>query len=269
MRLVDSHCHLDNEKFADDFDAMIERARGVGVEYMLSIGTGNGPPDLECAIRIADRMPDVFATIGVHPHDAAKADQQTWDHLAQLVHHRKVVAFGEIGLDYHYDFSPRAVQQEVFVRQLQLASETKLPVIIHTREAWDDTFALLEEHWKGEGIMHCFTGGVREAERSLELGFHLSFGGVVTFPKAEELRDAAKLVPNNRLLVETDAPYLAPVPHRGKRNEPSFLADTVRTLATVRDDTPENIAKITFDNFRHLCLHAVELNGYTEDSPWK
>ncbi len=269
MRLVDSHCHLDHEKFAGDFDAMFERARSAGVEYMLSIGTGSGPPDLECAIRLADKMPDVFASIGVHPHDASKANEETWDRLAQLVHHRKVVAFGEIGLDYHYDFSPREVQQEVFVRQLELASLTRLPIIIHTREAWDDTFALLEKHWKGEGIMHCFTGGPREAERSLELGFHLSFGGVLTFPKSEELRQAAKLVPDDRLLVETDAPYLAPVPHRGKRNEPAFVAETVRALAAVRDDTPEHISEVTFHNFRHLCLHAVELNGYTEDSPWK
>ena len=141
-------------------------------------------------------------------------------------------------------------------------------MIIHTREAWDDTFELLERHWQGEGIMHCFTGGPAEAQRSLDLGFHLSFGGVVTFPKADALREAARMVPDDRLLVETDAPYLAPVPHRGQTNEPAFVAETVRKLAAIRDDTPEHIAEITFHNFRHLCLHAVELNGYTEDSPW-
>ena len=269
MRLVDSHCHLDHENLQPGFDAMLNRAREAGVEYMLTIGTGGGPPDLECAIRLADRLPDVLATIGVHPHDAAKADAQTWEQLRVLTHHKKVVAFGEIGLDYHYDFAPRDVQRDVFVRQLEIAAETKLPVMIHTREAWDDTFELLERHWKGDGIMHCFTGGPAEAERSLELGFHLSFGGVVTFPKAEALREAARLVPDNRLLVETDAPYLAPVPHRGKTNEPAFVAETVRKLAAIRDDTPERIAEITFHNFRHLCLHAVELNGYTGDSPWR
>ena len=254
MKLVDSHCHLDDEKFNDDREATIERARTSGVEWMLAIGTGEGPPDLEAGIRLADQYPFIYATIGVHPHDAAKADAGTFDRLSELARHPKVLAIGEMGLDYHYDFSPRDTQQLVFHTQLELAAHTNKPIVIHTREAWEDTLAAIREYGlPSGGIMHCFTGGPEEAEQALALGFHLSFGGVLTFPKAQNVRDAAALTPEERFLVETDAPYLAPVPHRGKRNEPAFLVDTVRRMAELRGMTAEQVASVTTENFKRLC----------------
>ncbi|HWC97828.1 MAG TPA: TatD family hydrolase [Candidatus Sulfopaludibacter sp.] len=253
MRLVDSHCHLDDQKFDEDREQVIERARAAGVERMMAIGTGN-PADLEVAIRQAERYPFVYATIGVHPHDASKAVPETFAHLRQLCGHLKVLAVGEIGLDYHYDFSPRDVQKSVFEQQLEVAAEAGLPIVIHTREAWEDTIAILRAEWRGGGIMHCFTGDEQQAREALDLGFHLSFGGVLTFPKAENVRQAARITPDDRLLVETDCPYLAPVPHRGKRNEPAFVVESAKRLAEVRGSTPEQIAEVTTANFERLCL---------------
>lgn len=255
MKLIDSHCHLDDEQFAADRDAVIERALAAGVGAMLAIGTGNGPPDLEAAIRLAGRYPGIYATVGVHPHEASKCGPETLERLRELARHPKVIAVGEIGLDYHYDFSPRDVQRNVFIEQLRLAEGAGQPIVIHTREAWDDTLSILREHAsQAGGIMHCFTGGPKEAEQALELNFHLSFGGVLTFPKAESVRNAAAVVPEDRLLIETDAPYLAPVPHRGKRNEPAYVLETVRKLAQIRGVTVEHIAHITTRNFDRLCL---------------
>jgi TatD DNase family protein len=254
VKLVDSHCHLDDEQFADDRDATIERARAAGVDRMMAIGTGGGPADLEVAIRLAEQYPFIDATVGVHPHDAAKATPETFARLGELARHAKVLAIGEIGLDYHYDFSPRDVQRSVFAAQLDLAARARKPIVIHTREAWDDTLALIRETGLPHGgIMHCFTGGPKEAEQALELGFHLSFGGILTFPKAGDLREAAAMTPEERLLVETDAPYLAPVPHRGKRNEPAFMVETARRLAEVRGVMIDDIASITTRNFDRLC----------------
>lgn len=254
MKLVDSHCHLDDEQFAADRDAAIERARAAGIERVLAIGTGSGPPDLEAGIRLAEQHTFIFATVGVHPHDAAKATPETFDHMTELASHAKVLAIGEIGLDYHYDFSPRDVQRSVFAAQLALSAEAKKPIVIHTREAWDDTLAIIREHGLPYGgIMHCFTGGPGEAEQALQLGFYLSFGGILTFPKADDVRKSAALTPENRLLVETDAPYLAPVPHRGKRNEPSFIVETVRRLAELRGWPLEHAADVTTRNFARLC----------------
>ncbi len=261
MKLVDSHCHLDDEQFAADLESVLERARAAGVECMLAVGTGAGPPDLEAGIRMADAHAGFYATVGVHPHDAAKAAPATFDRLRALLRHPKVVAVGEVGLDYHYDFSPREVQREVFAEQLRLAAEAARPGVIHTREAWEDTLRLLLPAAAHGGIMHCFTGGPEEARQALDLGFHLAFGGVLTFPKAEKVRDAARLVPDDRLLVETDAPYLAPVPHRGRRNEPAFLIETVRRLAEVRGVTTEAIAAATTRNFERLCLQPAAANG--------
>ena len=252
--LVDSHCHLDDPKFDEDRERVIERARAAGVGRMMAIGTGNGPPDLEVAIRQAERYPFIYATIGVHPHDASKATPETFARLRELARHPKVLAVGEIGLDYHYDFSPRDVQRAVFERQLELAAEAAKPIVIHTREAWPDTLAVLRASWRGSGIMHCFTGDVEQAHEALALGFHLSFGGVLTFPKAQAVREAARMAPDEKLLVETDCPYLAPAPHRGKRNEPAFIVETVRRLAEVRGRTPEEIVEITTANFERLCL---------------
>jgi TatD DNase family protein len=258
VKVVDSHCHLDDQQFAADRDATIERARAAGVERMMAIGTGEGPPDLEAGIRLANQYPFIFATVGIHPHEAAKAVPETFERLAELASHAKVLAVGEIGLDYHYDFSPRETQRQVFIRQLELAARSRKPIVIHTREAWDDTLAAVREHGLPfGGIMHCFTGGPQEAEQALQLGFHLSFGGMITFPKAQSIREAAALTPGDRLLVETDAPYLAPVPHRGKRNEPAFIIETVRRMAELRGSTPEEIASITSRNFNQLCQPVV------------
>ena len=255
MRLADSHCHLDDSRFTDLEDT-VRRALDGGVEHMMTIGTGDGPPDLECAIRIAERFDAVHATVGVHPHDASKWQPDTLSRLENLLAHPKVLALGEIGLDYHYDNSPRDRQREVFARQLELAAAAHVPIVIHTREAWEDTLALIEHFWRSDagGIMHCFSGGPDEARRVVEMGFHVSFAGMVTYPKAVDIQAAAKEVPLDRLLVETDAPYLAPVPHRGKRNEPAFVVETARKVAELRGATLESVADATRANWRRLCL---------------
>lgn len=255
--MIDSHCHLDDEQFDADRDQVIERALAAGVEAMVAIGTGDGPPDIEPAIRLAERYPCLYATVGVHPHHASKADAATLDRLAELLAHPKVVFLGEIGLDYHYDFSPRERQHEVFIEQMRMAARAGLPIVIHTREAWDDTFALLEEHWRPHhlpGVMHCFSGGPVEAQRAIDLGFYLSFGGIVTYPKALEVQEAARAAPLERLLVETDAPYLAPVPRRGKRNEPAFVIDTALKLAELRGVAVAEIEAATTANFDAVAL---------------
>lgn len=262
--LIDSHCHLDHEQFDTDRDAVIDRALAAGVERMVAIGTGDGPPDLEAGIRLADRYPSFYATVGVHPHEASKATQETYLRLAELLAHPKVVAFGEIGLDYHYEHSPREIQRDVFAEQMRIARDARKPIVIHTREAWEDTLDLLEIHWKPSGlpgIMHCFSGGSAEAERSLALGFYLSFGGILTFPKSSELREVAARAPDDRILVETDAPYLAPVPKRGKRNEPAFVVETARKLAEIRGETLESIAALTSANFSRLMQIQLPFNA--------
>jgi TatD DNase family protein len=251
---IDSHCHLDDDCFAIDRDAVIDRAREAGVTAMMTIGTGDGPPDVEAAVRIAERYECVWATVGVHPHDAAKATPESMKKIEQLMRHPKVLALGEIGLDYHYDHSPRDIQQRIFAEQLAIALQAGKPIVIHTREAWDDTFRILEQHWITEagGIMHCFTGGPEEARHCLALGFHLSFAGIVTYPKAIEVQEAARITPADRLLVETDAPYLAPVPHRGKRNEPAFVVNTARRIAELRGEDPASLANTAARNFATL-----------------
>lgn len=252
--LIDSHCHLDDEQFDADRDAVIERARAAGVERMLAVGTGEGPPDLEAGIRLRERYDFIHATAGVHPHDASKAGPATFEALRELLRQRKVAAVGEIGLDYHYNFSPQVTQRQVFAAQLKLAREAGLPVVIHTREAWEDTLPLIRENWDARfgGVFHCFTGGPREAEQVLELGFHVSFSGMVTFSKAGQVQEAARVVPRDRLLIETDAPYLAPAPHRGKRNEPAYIALTARKLAELRGESFEEVADVTSGNFLAL-----------------
>jgi TatD DNase family protein len=264
--LIDSHCHLDDKRFADDLDAVLDRAAAAGVTRILTIGTGNGPPEIDRAVRLADRSPQVYASIGVHPHDASKVTPQTYDDLRALAVHAKVVAFGEIGLDYHYDFSPREIQREVFIEQLKLASDVNLPITIHTREAWDDTMSILGEHCSGPGILHCFTGDPTQAQQALDMGFHLSYGGVLTFKTAENVRESARITPPERLLIETDAPYLAPIPHRGKRNEPALMIETARKLAEVRGTTPDAIAALTAANFERLCLRTGNATRYTDVS---
>lgn len=257
MSLIDSHCHLDSAEFHDDREAVIDCALAAGIEHMMAIGTGDGPPDLEAGIRMADQYPVFYATVGIHPHDAAKAGLDDFKRLADLLAHPKVLAVGEIGLDYHYDFSPREVQKSAFVKQMEIAAQSKKPMVIHTREAWDNTLALIEQHWAPHGIggiMHCFSGGPEEARRALDLGFYLSFGGIVTFPKALALQEAAKMTPRDRILIETDAPYLAPVPKRGKRNEPALMVHTARKLAELRGESYEDVCDATTENFRRLLL---------------
>ena len=269
--LIDSHCHLDDSRFADDLEAVLDRAAAAGVTKILTIGTGDGPPEVDRAVRLAERFDRVYASIGVHPHDASKVTAQTYSDLRALASGAKVIAFGEIGLDYHYDFSPRDVQREVFIEQLRLASDVNLPITIHTRDAWEDTIAILREHWHGEGIMHCFTGTPDHAKEALELGFHLAYGGVITFKTAEQVRESARITPDDRILIETDAPYLAPIPYRGKRNEPSMIVETLRKLAEVRSSTAEAVAQLTTRNFNRLCVRKPSLPSsdatrYTEVS---
>ena len=256
MQFVDSHCHLDDSQFAADREAVIQRALEAKLKYILTIGTGNGPPDLEAAIRLAEQHSFVFATAGVHPNDAQKVDTDTFKHLEQLLTHPKVRAIGEIGLDYHWGV-PKEAQLPVFVRQLQIAAAVRMPVVIHTRDAWDDTLAVLRQHWAGNGqpcVMHCFTGDAQQAKECFELGFHLAFGGVSTFPKAAEIREAARITPSDRLLLETDAPYLAPVPHRGKRNEPAYVTLTAEAVARVRGISIDDLANQTTSNFEQIFL---------------
>lgn len=256
---VDSHCHLDDRRFAEDLGAVLDRAAEAGITRMLSIGTGDGPPEIDRAVRLADKYEQIYASVGVHPHDASKFTPRTLDDLRALAQDPKVVAFGEIGLDYHYDFSPREVQREVFIAQLKLARDLNLPVTIHTREAWADTMSILRENWNGPGIMHCFTGDPVQAQEALAIGFHLAYGGVLTFKTAENVRKSALITPDDRLLIETDAPYLAPIPHRGKRNEPAMMIETANKLAEVRGTTPDHIAAITTTNLERLCLLPSEL----------
>lgn len=254
--LVDSHCHLDGRVFDSDRAAVIARAREAGVSFMLAIGTGDGPPDLEAAIRLADAHPGVGATVGVHPHDARKFDSPAADRIAALCAHPRVLAVGEIGLDYHYDNSPRKVQQQAFVRQMEIAAAQGKPIAIHTRDAWDDTLSLLARHWSPTGIggiMHCFTGSSEQALRCLDMGFLLSMSGVLTFRRSGDLRATARWAPFDRLLVETDAPYLTPEPYRKiRRNEPRFVVETARVLARVKGVSEAEVARRTTANFRGL-----------------
>ena len=250
--LVDSHCHLDDEKFNVDRDSLVQRALDAGVSTMVSIGTGEALPDLQAGIRMAERYPNVLATVGIHPQFAPDAAKEHFEELARIVTHPKVIAVGEIGLDYYWKPYDAARQADVFVRQMQLARQAQKPITIHTREAWDDTFCLIRDHWPTADlpcILHCFTGTTEQVHQGMELDCYFSFSGVVTYPKALEVQESAKLVPANRLLVETDAPYLPPVPYRGKRNEPSYVADTARFLANLRGTSFEELAALTTANF--------------------
>jgi TatD DNase family protein len=254
VQLADSHCHLDDAQFDADRESVINRARDAGLQYMLAIGTGNGPPDLEAALRVAEVYPEVFATVGVHPNDVSKVGPSTFDDLKRLLRQPKVKALGEIGLDYHWGV-PKEKQHPIFLGQLEIAASLEMPVVIHTRDAWADTIDVLKAHWAATNlpcIMHCFTGNAGQAEECLNLGFYLAFGGVATFPKAAEIREAARITPIDRLLLETDAPYLAPAPHRGKRNEPAFVAHTAQVVAAARGIAVEELAAQTTANFERL-----------------
>ena len=250
--MIDSHCHLDDRQFDADREQVLERARQAGVVLALAIGSGDGPPDLEAAIRLADATPWLYATVGIHPHDASKASTEALASVERLCAHPKVLAVGEIGLDFHYDNSPRDAQREAFVAQLEIAGRAAKPVVIHTREAWEETIGILRSHWRGGGIMHCFSGDYEQAVQALDLGMLISFAGILTFAKAAGLREVAGRLPLEKILVETDCPYLAPAPHRGKRNEPAFVVETVRTLAQARGITPQEAGEATAANFLEL-----------------
>ncbi len=251
--MIDSHCHLAGEEFEADLPAVIERAQAAGVQGALVILSAGDEREQQRASRVRELWPDVRFSVGIHPHQAGQhaADiEQGIATVAAEAMRWHAVAIGEIGLDYHYDFSPHDVQQDVFRRQLRLARERRLPVVIHTREATEDTFAILREHEAATPVVfHCFTGDMEMAERALQMGVWLSFAGIVTFPKAGDLRAVAKMVPADRFLVETDAPYLAPVPHRGKRNEPAFVSRVVDVLAEERGATPHEIEAQAAANF--------------------
>lgn len=262
---VDSHAHLEGRQFDRDRDEVMQRARDAGVEAIVAIGNGTGPGTLDCGVRLAEKYSAqngrgiaMFATVGIHPHEARLAKDADFQEMAELAKHPKVIAWGEIGLDYYYDHSPREVQREVFVRQLELAKAARLPLIIHCRpsenseNAWDDCLALLREHWAQSGlggVMHCFTGQMKHATAGLDIGFMVSFAGNVTFPKAQNIREAAATVPLDRMFIETDCPYLAPVPYRGKRNEPAFVKETARQIGELRGVTAEQIGQQTAENF--------------------
>jgi TatD DNase family protein len=255
MELVDSHAHIDFPHFADDREAMLERARVAGVSALLAIGTGPGHEKLDSALPFADHYDWIYASVGIHPHEAKQVTPQHLEELARLAKHPKVIAWGEIGLDYFYDHSPRDVQHQVFRDQMALARDAKLPIIIHCRDAWPDCLALIEEVWRPTGIggiLHCFTGTIQEARCGLDAGFMISFAGNSTYPKTQNIRDVAKEVPLDRILIETDSPFLAPQAYRGKRNEPAYVAEVARTLANVRNLSPEELAASTAANFRRF-----------------
>jgi TatD DNase family protein len=251
--MIDSHCHLAGPEFEADLPAVVDRARAAGLSGALVILAAGDAGEAARATRLEGLWPDVRFAVGIHPHQAGEHApdlDRAIEALDAELTARRAVALGEIGLDYHYDFSPRDMQQQVFRRQLRLAQARRLPVVLHTREATEDTFRILGEEAEGlRLVFHCFTGPAAMAERALELGAWLSFAGIVTFPKAAELREIAQRVPPDRLLVETDAPYLAPVPNRGKRNEPAFVARVVETLADLRNTDARALARQTTANF--------------------
>jgi TatD DNase family protein len=251
--LVDSHCHLDFPDFADELDAVVARAEAAGIGRMVTISTRVRRHAQVLAI--AERFPNVTCSVGTHPHHAHEELDITADDLIARAQHTKVVAIGEAGLDYHYDNSPREAQAQGFRTHIAAARATRLPLVIHSRQADDDTARILEEE-SGKGpfpaVLHCFTGGPELARRALALGHFISFTGIVTFKNSADLRAIAKDVPADRFLIETDAPYLAPIPYRGKRNEPAYVAEVAKVLAEVRGVTVDEIARQTTENFFKL-----------------
>ncbi len=271
MIFIDSHCHIDGEQFDDDRYEVVERARAAGVAAMLNIGTGDPhSDDFRRAVAVAEKYDNVYASVGVHPHDAKLYDDKAEQHLVELASSAKVIAWGEIGLDYYYDHSPRDVQRDVFRRQIRTARELELPIIIHSRDADAETVEILTEECSYEGfrgVMHCFGGTAAMAEALMPLGYLISFAGNVTFKKADNLRDAARVVPLDKLLIETDCPFLTPVPFRGKRNEPSFVVHTAQFLADFYGVTVDTVAEHTTQNFLDLFRLdlATESTGNTEN----
>ena len=255
---VDSHAHLEGERFDADRDAVIARAQQAGILNILAVGSGDGPGTLDCAVALAARYQFLYATIGIHPHEAKLAQDSDFRELERLAREPKVIAWGEIGLDYYYNHSPRDTQQQVFVHQMELAEQARLPIVIHCRpsnnseDAWADCLELMDRHWKRSalgGILHCFTGSWEHARRGLDLGFMISFAGNVTFPKAQQIRDSATRVPLPSMLIETDSPFLAPIPYRGKRNEPAFVREVAQVIGDLRGLSMAEVGERTAENF--------------------
>jgi TatD DNase family protein len=253
---IDSHAHIEMDRFDEDREAVIERALDAGVEIIVNVGNGDIARDSHrAAFQVAENHPFIYTTVGLHPHEASLLDDELLARLLDLSQHPKVIAWGEIGLDYYYDNSPREAQREAFRKQLQAARERSLPAVIHTRDAEADTLAILNEEWQDSGlpgIIHCFTGTRHLAEEAIRLGFFISFSGVVTFKKAEDLRATAKALPIEKVLLETDAPFLAPIPYRGKRNEPAYVIETAKAIAELRSLAYEEVGRITSENFKRL-----------------
>ena len=252
---IDSHAHIDSVDFQTDRAAVLERARLARVERILAISSATSLETAKLAVNLAEENSCLDIAIGLHPHEASSASESHFDLMSQISGHPRVVAWGEIGLDFHYDHSPREVQRYVFDRQLALAKQSDLPVIIHTREAEAETLEVLKKHESRSGrggILHCFSGSLMMAQECIEMGFMVSFSGMLTFPKAQGVRDVARTIPLDRVLIETDSPYLAPVPYRGKRNEPAYVVETARTLAELRGLGIVEIAEITSENYRRL-----------------
>jgi TatD DNase family protein len=262
---IDSHAHLDHPDLRDDVEGILERARGVGLTQILTVASTL--ESSRACIALAEQHAELFATVGIHPHDAAAAGADDLQRVEELTGHPRVAAVGETGLDYHYDFSPRPVQRDLFARHVELALRVQKPLVIHLREAHDDALAILEPGCRrgARGVVHCFTGDRTEAERWVTLGLYISFSGIVTFPKSRSIQEAAAWVPADRILVETDAPYLAPVPHRGKRNEPAFVVRTAEHVAKLRGVPPDELLGLAAENTRRL--FALPADRQLEDSP--
>ncbi len=255
MGLVDSHAHLDFEDYAADLDAVVGRARAAGVERIVCIGLWRGPGQFGNALDLAGRDPGVFsATVGIHPHECARVPEEDWERHAALARDPRVVAVGETGLDFHYDHSPRPVQEASFRRSLAVAREAGKPVVVHVREADEACLRVLREEGvpPAGGVIHCFTGDAAAARAYLDLGLFISVAGVVTFRSADAIREAVKIVPRDRLLVETDCPFLAPIPHRGRRNEPAYVVETAKRVAELWETTLDEVAAVTAWNAKRL-----------------
>jgi len=248
--LIDTHCHIQTEEFAADLDQVLSRAEAEGVRTLIVVGGAGDLSTNDDAITLAGKHPNLYATVGMHPHDAKDVSEGDMLRLKGLAQHPKVVAVGETGLDFYYDHSPRRVQVEMFGRFVDLALETKLPIVVHNRDSDREVADVIRIRGQGnlKGVIHCFTGDHAAAREFLDLGFFLSFSGILTFKSAETLRAVAKWVPLDRILIETDSPYLAPVPKRGKRNEPAHVRFVAATLAQVRDVPVEEIARATCEN---------------------
>ena len=252
--LIDSHAHIQGKEYAGEAAAVIERARAAGVEKIIVVGGAGDMSSNGEAVALAHSFENIYATVGMHPHDAKDVGKDELQTLKDLTLHSKVIAVGETGLDYYYNHSPREVQRRVFAQFIHMARETELPIVVHERDAASEGAALLRGEGGGKlrGVIHCFTGNYEAARAYLDLGFYISFTGIITFKNAEALRDVARRVPLERILVETDSPYLTPVPHRGQRNEPAYVRLVAETVANVKGVTLEEVARVTTDNTRRL-----------------